>query len=174
VIISGLLACDWANEEAALHHDDTVPPQHCEWLTAPFNEGSWLDPAAMLTHTTSTQIDDARQLLEIRLRVAYARADRVILVTGSDRKATSAELGDCMAAQVWDLQPQSRLSALARRELQMMYADRRGGRTYYFGAAGSLVCRNPDESDDMDESNDMDMSDDMDESQFQAWTSSSA
>jgi hypothetical protein len=43
----------------------------------------------------------------------------------------------------------------------MMYADRASGRTYYyFGAAGSLVCRDPDESDDMGEMG-------MDESQFQ-------
>jgi hypothetical protein len=159
VIISGLLACFWANEtEAAL--DDDEPPKHCAWLTAPFNEGSWLDPGATLTHRTPTQIHDAHQLLEVRLRVAYARADRVIQVTGSDRNATPAELGDCTAAQVWDLQPQSRLSALARRELQMMYADRASGRTFYFGADGSLVCRDPDESDDMSERG-------MDESQFQ-------
>jgi hypothetical protein len=43
----------------------------------------------------------------------------------------------------------------------MMYADRASGRTFYFGAAGSLVCRDPDESDDMSQGG-------MNESQFQA------
>jgi hypothetical protein len=40
-----------------------------------------------------------------------------------------------------DLQPQSRLSALARRELALMYADRVGGRTYFFGAPDDMTCR---------------------------------
>jgi hypothetical protein len=61
----------------------------------------------------------------------------------SDRAATSEERGPCTTAEVVDLQPQSRLSALARRELALMYArvDRTRGRTYFFGPADQLRCR---------------------------------
>jgi hypothetical protein len=144
VVISGLTACRWSDES---HWRRSIPPpqreeEDCERLIAPFSEGSWLDPDATLTIGTPARVDSARQLLEVRLRVAYARADRVIQVPDSERAATPQELGNCAEAEVWDLQPQSRLSALARRELQMMYAqvaeDR--GRTYFFGAADSLRC----------------------------------
>ena len=151
VIISGLTACRWAGES---HWRRSIPPaqrekEDCERLIPPFSEGSWLDPEATLTISTPARVDSARQLLQVDLRVAYARADRVVQVVDSERDATSQELGGCVEAQVWDLQPQSRLSALARRELQMMYAQvvEDGGRTYFFGAADSLRCRPTPEQD---------------------------
>jgi hypothetical protein len=144
IVISGLTACRWSDES---HWRRSIPPSQrekddCERLIAPFSEGSWLDPDATLTISTPARADSARQLLQVNLRVAYARADRVVQVPDSERDATPQELGECAEAQVWDLQPQSRLSALARRELQMMYAevDTDGGRTYFFGAADSLRC----------------------------------
>jgi len=145
VIISGLTTCDWADEEKWTDEPtDAEPEGNCVRLDAPFNEGSWLDSEATLTHRTPVEVDAARPLLEVRLRVAYARADRVIQVLDTDRDATEDEVGDCEAGTVWDLQPPSRLVALARHELQLMYADRTTGSTYYFGAAGSLVCRDPE------------------------------
>ena len=144
VIISGLTACRWSDESSWRREipDDQREQEDCERLVAPFSEGSWLDPDATLTIATPARADSARQLLEVDLRVAYARADRVVQVLDSERDATPQELGTCVDAQVVDLQPPSRLSALARRELQLMYAqvaeDR--GRTYFFGAADSLRC----------------------------------
>jgi hypothetical protein len=151
VIISGLTVCRWSDEAtwrlSSPPGTENTEAEECELLAPPFAERSWLDPDGGLTISTPARLDGARPLLEVRLRVAYARADRVIEALDSRRDATPEELGRCVQAQVWDLQPQSRLSALARRELAMMYAqvDRDGGRSYFFGAADHLVCgRAPD------------------------------
>ena len=144
VIISGLTACRWSDE---VHWQRDITPgkeptEHCEPLTAPFNERSWLDPDATLTNSTPARIDTELPLLQVSLRVAYARADRVIEALDSKRDATADERGECAKAQVWDLQPQSRLGSLARRELAMMYGDVEGdgGETYFFGATDSMHC----------------------------------
>ena len=144
VIISGLTACRWSEES---HWRLSIPEaqreeEDCERLIAPFSEGSWLDPDATLTIRTPAAADSTRPLLQVNLRVAYARADRVVQELDSEREATPQERGACVEAEVWDLQPASRLSALARRELQMMYAQvaEDGGRTYFFGAEDSLRC----------------------------------
>ena len=151
VIISGLTACRWSDE---VHWQRDIEPgkeptEHCEPLTAPFNERSWLDPDATLTTSTPVGVDTALPLLQVSLRVAYARADRVIEALDSRRDATADERGECAKAQVWNLQPQSRLASLARRELAMMYADVEGdgGQTYFFGAADSMHCaRRPNDA----------------------------
>jgi hypothetical protein len=150
VIISGLTACRWSDESHWQRdiEPDNKPAEHCEALTAPFNERSWLDPDATLTTSTPVGIDTGLPLLQVSLRVAYARADRVIEALDSRRDATTGELGKCAEAKVWNLQPQSRLASLARRELAMMYADvdGDGGETYFFGAADSMHCaRRPDD-----------------------------
>jgi hypothetical protein len=143
VIISGLTACRWSDESHWQHVEPGKGPrEHCEGITAPFNERSWLDPDATLTTSTPVRIDSELPLLQVSLRVAYARADRVIEAIDSRRDATADERGDCANAQVWNLQPQSRLASLARRELAMMYADVEGdgGETYFFGAADAMHC----------------------------------
>jgi hypothetical protein len=150
VIISAVTVCRWADEVSwqRTYDAEQAPPEQCERLVAPFSARSWLDPDATLAISTPARIDTDRPLLEVRLRVAYARADRVIEVFDSKREATSEERGRCAEAQVWDLQPQSRLTALARRELALMYADVEGdhGSTYFFGAADHMRCvRIPDD-----------------------------
>ena len=150
VIASGLTACRWHDEAHWQRDTETAngATEHCEQLVAPFDERSWLDPGATLRVSTPARIHAGLPLLQVRLRVAYARADRVIEVLDSGRDATADERGRCADAHVWGLQPQSRLAALARRELAMMYADVEGdgGRTYFFGAADSVRCaRRPDD-----------------------------
>jgi len=144
VIASSLTTCTWADEvhwQRDISADDQ-PTEHCVPLVAPFTQGSWLDPDATLTIGTPARFLTERPLLQVRLRVAYARADRVIEMLDSERNATADERGTCASANVWDLQPQSRLSALARRELALMYADVEGdgGTAYFFGAADSMRC----------------------------------
>jgi hypothetical protein len=144
VIISSLNVCRWADEvhwQRVIDPED-VPPERCEGLLAPFGERSWLDPDATLTISTPARTETASPLLQVSLRVAYARADRVIEVLDSKRVATADERGRCAEAEVWNLQPQSRLAALARRELALMYADVEGdgGGTYFFGAADHMRC----------------------------------
>lgn len=144
VIVSSLTACNWADE---VHWQRDVaqadrPAEQCRPLVAPFGRRSWLDPDVTLTISTPARLDTGRPLLQVRLRVAYARADRVIEVLDSARNATAGERGPCAQATVVDLQPQSRLAALARRELALMYADVEGdGSTaYFFGAADAMRC----------------------------------
>ena len=144
VIASALTVCRWPDET---HWQQDVassaqPPEHCENLSRPFDERSWLDPDATLRISTPARTDPQLPLLQVRLRVAYARADRVIEVLDSGRDATTEELGRCADAKVYGLQPQSRLSALARRELALMYAhiDRGRGESYFFGAADAMRC----------------------------------
>ena len=144
VIISGLTACRWS-DESHWQRDlapEKKPAEHCDDLSAPFTERSWLDPDATLATSTPVGIDTGLPLLQVSLRVAYARADRVIESLDSGRDATAGERGACAKAQVWNLEPQSRLAAVARRELAMMYADVEGdgGETYFFGAANSMHC----------------------------------
>jgi len=147
VIISSLTVCQWSDESDRDAHQGTSSDlPNCMTLARPFRQSSWLDPKVTLTTLNSVPLAADRPMVEIRLRLAYARADRVVVVPGTTRDATSEELGTCKWAQISGLRPQSRLSALVLRDQALMYGDRTGkGRlNYYLDSEDGITCAGAD------------------------------
>jgi hypothetical protein len=144
VIISDLTICHWADErDRDLHaQSESARARSCVAVLNPFNERSWLDPGVEWMYRTSVPLPPGRPFLEARLRAAYARADRVVEVFGSERSARPDELGPCPSATVIDLQAPSRLNSLALRERAIMYGELPcdGGRAYWFGNRDDMRC----------------------------------
>lgn len=151
VIISNLTVCHWFDESDRQAHSeiDLSDLDNCQVVSRPFGRRSWLDPEAELTMVDSVRTRENRPFVEFRLRLAYARADRVVLVPGSLRPVDHpAELGDCVWAEQSDLRAPSRLSSLALEGSALMYGDVEGdgALSYYFGHGDDPVCGSRDSS----------------------------
>lgn len=145
VIVSSLAVCHWVDEDErnAMGGRPLADLDNCGRVGRPFTQSSWLDPKSKLTVRSSVRMQPGRPFVDLRLRVAYARADRVAKVPGSTRAADARELADCSSAQRSDLRSPSRLSSLALDGLSLMYADTDGdgGLAYYIDASDRLACQ---------------------------------
>jgi hypothetical protein len=135
VIISVLRVCPemgWSDSFPAI----SASTEGC-WTSRPFLEATSLEPESELLYQRSLELDSGHVLVRAQTRVAYARADRLILQDAIEKPRVEG----CTIDTLYPIRPESQYRTLLASRMALAFGpDGSGGSRFWVTELEALSC----------------------------------